>query len=127
VILVDSDVLIAHLRGVPAGHGWLCEARSSGLLAVSALTVTELVGGMRSDERRSVWTLLRAFRTEPVTELIGRRAGEFMRQYRRNHGAIGTVDYVIAATAELLGADLATWNTGHFPMWYGLRPPFVVG
>jgi hypothetical protein len=124
VILVDSDVLIAHLRGIEPARAWLRKARTAGPLAVSVVSISELTGGMRSAERREVWSLLGSLRAEPVTELVARRAGEFMRQYRRSHSGIGLADYLIAATAELRGQQVATLNVRHFPMFADLRPPF---
>jgi predicted nucleic acid-binding protein len=47
-----------------------------------------------------------------------------MRTYRQSHGGVGIADYLIGATAELHGAELATLNVRHFPMFPGLRPPF---
>ncbi len=35
-----------------------------------------------------------------------------------------TTDHVIAATADLNDARLATLNTKHFPMFRGLGPPW---
>ena len=125
-MLVDTDVLIAHLRGIEAAREWLRQARERGPLAISAVTVTELAGGMRSTERREVWALLTALRIEPVSEVIARRAGALMRQYRRSHSGIGLADYLIAATAETLGADLATLNLRHFPMFPDLEAPFTL-
>lgn len=124
MILVDSDVLIAHLRGVEQAHAWLRKARTAGPLAVSVVSIAELTGGMRSTERREVWSLLGSLRAEQVTELVARRAGELMRQYRRSHSGIGLADYLIAATAELRGQMLATLNVRHFPMFTDLKPPF---
>jgi predicted nucleic acid-binding protein len=125
VILVDTDVLIANLRGREVARGWLREARRrSGRLSVSVLTNTEIIGGMRSLERREVYELLSSLRPLPVTDTIARRAGELRRIYRRSHASISVVDYVIAATAEVHGLDLATLNTKHFPMVEGLRTPF---
>lgn len=126
VILVDSDVLIAHLRGVEQAHAWLRKARTDGVLAVSVVSIAELTGGMRSAERRQVWSLIGSLRAEPVSELVARRAGELMRQYRRSHSGIGIADYVIAATAELRGHVLATLHVRHFPMFGDLRPPFTI-
>lgn len=126
VILVDSDILIAHLRGLDAARDWLIEARRDGPLAISVVSITEIVGGMRSAERREAWQLLAAFRAEPATELIARRAGDFRRQYRRSHSGIGLGDYLIAATADVKGYQPATLNVGHFPMFKQLRPPFAI-
>jgi predicted nucleic acid-binding protein len=124
VILVDSDVLIAHLRGLEDARHWLMETRREGPLAISVVSIAELAGGMRSAERREVWRLLASFRAEPVTEVIARRAGDFGRQFRRSHSGIGLGDYLIAATADVKGYRLATLNVRHFPMLSDLRPPF---
>ena len=127
LILVDSDVLIAHLRGVAAARDWLIEARGRGpRLATSAVSVTEIAGGMRSAERSEVWALLDTLKIEPVDDLVARRAGEMMRTYRRSHSAIGLGDYLIAATAATRGHELATLNVEHFPMFKGLRAPFRI-
>lgn len=126
MILVDSDILIAHLRGVPDARSWLREARLRSPLSISVVTVAELTGGMRSAERREVWALLNVMRPEPVTELVARRAGELRRRFRRSHTGIGIADYLVAATALELGAELATLNVKHFPMFDDLRPPFEV-
>jgi len=125
VILVDTDVLIAHLRGVVAAREWLRASRREEPLVVSVVTVAEITGGMRSGERREVWELLATMPAQPVNEVIGRRAGEYMRRYRRAHSGIGIADYFIAATAEYHGARLATLNVRHFPMFPDLQTPFA--
>ena len=52
MILVDSDVLIEHLRGNTAARDWLVRARqSAGPLAVSVVSLTEVTGGKRSPEK----------------------------------------------------------------------------
>ncbi|PID96165.1 MAG: VapC toxin family PIN domain ribonuclease [Actinomycetales bacterium] len=125
MILVDTDVLIAHLRGREASRGWMHRARREhGVLAVSVVTIAEITGGMRSNERSSVWSLLATLRPEPVTELVARRAGEFMRQYRRTHSGISVPDYLIAATTQQIGAHLATLKLRHYPMFPELTRPF---
>lgn len=127
MILVDSDVLIAHLRGRPEARAWLRDARSGGgKLSVSIVTLVEITGAMRSHERGEVWRLLSSFRARPATEAIAHRAGEFMRDFRRSHQGMGLGDYLIAATADHHGLDLATLNVRHFPMFPELAPPFVV-
>jgi hypothetical protein len=45
------------------------------------------------------------------------------RRHRRAHSGIDDADYLIAATALLLEADLLTTNVRHFPMLPGLQPP----
>ncbi len=120
--LFDSTVLIAHLRGVEAATALLLDAVERGDARCSVLSRVEVEGGMRSGERRDVRRLFLALRLEPVTDPIASRAAEFVRSYRRSHPGIDLVDYVIAATADVLGAELLTLNVKHFPMFRGLRP-----
>jgi predicted nucleic acid-binding protein len=125
LILVDSDVLIAHLRGIEAARDWLMGARrSAGPLAVSAVSLAEVPGDMRAPERREVTRLLASMHPFPVSERIGWRAAELMRTYRRSHSGIGLGDYLIAATVQVEGLELATLNVRHFPMFEGLSRPF---
>lgn len=124
--LVDTDVLIAHLRGQERARDWLSTARRAGPLAISAVTVAEVYGGMRSAERHEVRRLLDSLTCEPVTRSVGVRAGQFRRVYRRSHAVVSVPDYLVAATAETTGAPLATLNVLHFPMFDGLTPPFAL-
>ena len=127
MILVDSDVLIAHLRGVPAAREWMLQARrATGPLATSIVSVVEVAGGMRTQERREVGRLLASLRTLPANDRVAWRAAELMRSHRRSHVGIGLGDYVVAATAEIGGCELATINVRHFPMFPGLQPPFTL-
>jgi predicted nucleic acid-binding protein len=128
MILVDSDVVIAHLRGHSVARDWLRQTRTDGeVLAVSAVCVAEVVGGMRSGERREVSTLLDSLSCLPLTAAIGYQAGALRRQFRRSHNGIGLIDYLVAATAEVHGCTLATLNVKHFPMFDGLQAPFELG
>ncbi len=128
MILVDTDVLIAHLRGVTKARAWLVDVRDrTGPLAVSVVSVAEITGGMRAIDRREAWRLLGALHVEGVNEVIARRAGEFMREFRRSHANVGIADFLVAATADVLGFELATLNVGHYPMFKRLRAPFRHG
>lgn len=124
VKLFDSTILIAHLRGVPAATRLLRAAVEMDDAACSVLSRVEIEGGMRSAERSGVASLFAVIRLEPVSNAIARRAGEHMRVHRRSNPGIDIVDYVIAATAEALEAELFTLNVKHFPMVKGLRPAF---
>ena len=125
MILVDSDVLIEHLRGNAAARDWLVQARqSSGPLAISVVSLTEIAGGMRSPERREVMRLLGSMQRFEVSEQVAWRAATLMREYRRSHSGIGLGDYLIAATALTQGLELATLNVRHYPMFPELTRPF---
>jgi predicted nucleic acid-binding protein len=122
--LFDSSVLIDHLRGRPEATELLVAGVSDGTALVSVLTRVEIVGGMRSDERHGVRRLFAALTVVPVTDEIAKTAATMLREFRRSHVGIDLIDYVIAATAKELGAQLATLNTKHFPMFADLRAPY---
>lgn len=121
--LFDTSVLIAHLRGDGRATILLTDISTDDRIA-SVMARVEIEGGMRSAERAQVASLFSVTRLLPVTDAIAARAAEHLRRYRRSHSGIDLVDYVVAATAELHGAELATLNTRHFPMFKGLRPPW---
>lgn len=122
--LFDSTVLIAHLRGDDRATSRLRTAVADGGALASVLSRTELEGGMRSAERSSVARLFAGVALVPVSDAIAARAGEHLRRFRRSHGGIDIVDYVVAATAEAIDAELVTLNVRHFPMVPKLRPAF---
>jgi predicted nucleic acid-binding protein len=125
VILVDSDVLIEHLRGKEVARDWLVQARgSAGPLAISVVSLTEIAGGMRPPERREVMRLLGSMQRFEVTEQVAWRAASLMQEYRRSDSGIGLGDYLIAATALTEGLELATLNIRHYPMFPELARPF---
>jgi predicted nucleic acid-binding protein len=122
MLLLDTSVPIDVLRGSEAAIHWL-----GSLEAVpwcSELTRAEVLGGVRSPERSRTERLLGSLRWVAVDESVSRRAGELGRSYRRSHPRLSIVDFVIAATAQLLEADLATGNARHYPMFAGLTPPY---
>jgi predicted nucleic acid-binding protein len=122
VKLFDTDVLIEHLRGNARATTLLVEAADAGTAACSVLTRFELLAGMRSNERSVIRGLLDSLTNLDASAEIATRAGEWARSHRRTNGAISPIDYLIAATAEIYGADLVTQNVRHFPMFPDLQP-----
>lgn len=108
-LLVDTDVLVDHLRGArrldAAGRG----------LSYSTITRCELFAGRTTDEDR-VRTLLAPFRELPVDRAVAERAGRI----RRETG-LRTPDALIAATAVEHGLALLTRNRAGFERVAGLR------
>lgn len=120
--LFDTDVLIEHLRGNERATALLLDASSRGDAACSVMTRFELLAGMRSDERSRIRQLLDSLTSLEVSPEVANRAGEWARQFRKSHEGISSIDYIVAATAELHGADLLTRNVKHFPMYGDLEP-----
>jgi predicted nucleic acid-binding protein len=121
VIVLDTTVLIDVLRGHRPALAYLRALDEPP--ACSELTRVEVIRGLRRREREATETLMRTLRWVAVDEPIARRAGALGERWRKSH-ALSTVDLVIAATAEELGAELATSNTRHYPMFPGLRRPY---
>lgn len=125
-VLLDTSVLIDQLRG---------DARAVALLTASAqrgdelwsVTVvsTEVLAGMRRGEERGTQARLDALRWQDVMIDVADRARELAAKYLRSHRGLDTVDYLVAAAAEKLGARLLTQNVRHFPMFTNLKPAYA--
>lgn len=122
MILLDTTILIDVLRGSDAAARWLGSLEE--VPACSEVTRVEVLRGVRSEERGPTERLLAALRWIPVDEPIARRAGELGREHRASHPGLGVADLIIAATAASVGAELATANVRHFPMFRRLRAPY---
>jgi len=124
-IIVDTSVLIDHLRGNSDARRALADALNDDQrLACSVLTKVEVLAGMRPDEERATRRLLDALDWIPVDNEIAERAGALANAYLRTHPGVDPVDYVIAATTQQLDAALWTRNVKHFPMFPNLAPPY---
>lgn len=123
--LIDSAVAIDHLRGRPEAVELVRHiAGEEEWLGASELTRFEVLAGLRAGEEHDVEALFSELGWVPVEESIARRAGELARRYRASHAGIDDSDYLIAATALELGAELVTANVRHFPMLAGLEPAY---
>ena len=124
-ILVDTSVLIDHLRGDQAARRVLADAARGGdRLTCSSVTKVEVLAGMRAGEEAVTRRLLSVLEWIPVDEAVAERAGLLANHYLRSHPGVDPVDFIIAATAELHEAVLWTRNVKHFPMIRDLTPPY---
>ncbi len=125
-MLVDTDVLIWHLRGLPKATQRIDKLAS---LTISAITYLELLQGMRNQaEMIAVQKSLERRHTErlPITPAITERAIELMQRLVLSHG-LQLGDALIAATALQHKLALLTANTKHFAPIDGLNvETFVV-
>jgi len=123
--LIDTSVLIDHLRGDPRALELLLSGIRSGQELWSVTVVrTEVLAGMRPKEEAATLGLLAQLRWQDVDLAIADRAGELARRYLKSHPGVDTIDYLIAATALATNASLKTQNVRHFPMFKGLEPAY---
>jgi predicted nucleic acid-binding protein len=125
VKLIDTTVAVDHLRGQPAAMDLLSALIDTGEeIVASELVRFELLAGIRDKEIGALEEFCSALCWAQVTEDVVRIGGRLARRYRKSHNGIGAVDYLIAASAIVIDADLLTTNVRHFPMFLGLKPPY---
>ncbi|HEU4906585.1 MAG TPA: type II toxin-antitoxin system VapC family toxin [Solirubrobacterales bacterium] len=123
--LLDTSVAIDHLRGSPSAVNLLSGLlKAEEFLLASEVVRFELLAGVREKEVDALEEFFAAISWVPVGEEIARAAGALAQRHRRSHSGIDNADYLIAATALLLEADLLTTNVRHFPMITGLEPAY---
>lgn len=123
--LLDTTVAVDHHRGDQAAVDLLRDlVEREETLVASEVVRFELMAGVRDDELPALEQFFSALSWVSVGEDVARTAGELVRKHRGAYSGIGDADFLIAATALLLEADLLTTNVRHFPMLPGLAPPY---
>jgi predicted nucleic acid-binding protein len=114
--LLDSDVIIWHLRGQKEVTGVLRDLQRSGLPACSALSVLEIQLGVKKGEEEKTDRFLKSLRIFDVDMEIASKAGQLIRRYKARGVTLDLPDSVIAATCILHELILVTYNTKHYPI-----------
>lgn len=123
--LLDTSVAVDHLRGHQPATRLLDDLLGAQVALVSSELVRfELLAGARAPDETAVERFLEAIDWIPVTEPVARQAATYARAYRGSHSGIDDADYLIAATATILGSPLLTTNLRHFPMFENLARPY---
>lgn len=114
--LLDSNVLILHLRERREVTALLEQWARVHQLLISVITRTEILAGMRPREEKRTMELLDSLESIPVDERIADRAGRLIYEYARKGITLALADVLIAATALEHDLMLVTTNARHFPM-----------
>ena len=123
--LLDTTVAIDHLRGADSAVDLLRRlVDEEETLLASEVVRFELLAGIRDDELEALEQFFTALSWVSVDESVSRTAALLARRHRREHNGIDDADYLIAATALVLDAELLTTNVRHFPMFAGLSSPY---
>src|SRR5271165_5140969 len=126
VKLIDTSVALDHLQGELKATALLSDllARNE-VVAASELTRAEVLAAIRPGERDASEQFFSVFSWVPVNEQISRVAGDLASDRPAGRHGVGAVDYLIAATAMVIGAELVTTNPRRFPMLSELKPAYT--
>ena len=113
--LLDSDVIIWHLRGHDAVSNMLRELQTMDLPACSALSVIEVTSGMKKGEEKMTHSLFDSLHVLDVDRAVADKAAQLILQLRGKGIGADIPDAVIAATCLVHNLILVTYNTKHYP------------
>jgi len=115
-LLIDTDILIDHLRKKRDALKFLSkEIEEGSLLFVSVISRVEIFAGMRRGEEDVVKSLFDLITPIEVDVTIADKAGEYLKKFSKSH-ALNIGDAIIAATTSEMALKLITKNVKHYPM-----------
>lgn len=120
VILADSDCAIDYLRGRAVLGGFFVTQLMNNQVAVSTITVFELLFGAQIRGRFDVESILARVATLPVSEVSARLSAEEGSRLAASGNRLDTPDLLIAGVALEHGLSLVTRNRRHFSRINGL-------
>lgn len=116
-ILIDSDVLIDYVRGIPATITHLQQLQASGaILCTCDVVIAEVEAGLNPVQSASARQLVDELVLLGRGAVAARMAGRWRYDYARKGVGLSTPDTLIAATAVSHAASLLTRNLSHYPM-----------
>ena len=125
MIVADTTVFVDFLRGHEAAVSLVGSTLLDGTpVGASVLTRMELLAGARDGETETLAAFFERIVWLPVSEEIADLAGGLAKSCARTRPGVGSVDYLIGATALIFGGPLWTSNIRHFPFWPDLLPPY---
>lgn len=114
MLLIDTGLLIKHLRGQKTAVHLLRNLAKTQRLAISSVTRLEIIAGMHPSESYQTKKFLSRFYLFDLNASIADRAGEIIYKARQNNEKLMIPDAMIAATALVEGCTLLTLNVKDF-------------
>ncbi len=115
--LLDTTVLIAHLRGDESvAQSLLALLQHGDSLCVSCVNIAEIERGLRPAERRAAEALLDRMEFLMTTREAAEKAGRYQAGWASKGKTVHLADALVAGTARAHGAVLVTDNVADFPM-----------
>lgn len=115
--LLDSDIIIWHLRGRREITEMLKDLQRSGLPACSAISVLEVQLGVKTkDEEGKTNRFLESLKVFDVNMDIAKIAAQLIRVHKTKGVTMDIPDSIIASTCILHDLILVTYNRRHYPI-----------
>ena len=115
--LLDSDIIIWHLRGRKEITEMLKDLQKSGLPGCSAISVMEVQLGIKTKgEEWKTSGFLESLKVFDVNMNIAKIAARLIREYKAKGVTIDIPNSIIAGTCILHDLILVTYNKRHYPI-----------
>ena len=113
-ILLDSDIIIDHLRGFKYLEDLTSNSFGNTSL-ISAVSIAEIYSILYFNEIERIEKLISTFKVVDIDSVIAKLAGKYRMIFYKSHNLL-IPDALIAASAKISNAILVTKNIKHFPM-----------
>ena len=115
--LLDSDVIIAYLRGLEQAVDLVNNLlRDGAMMGCCPVNVAEIYAGMREKERNITEKLINSLRFFSANLETAKLAGDMIRDLRNKGITLALADAIIAAVVIQNDLILVTYNKRHYTM-----------
>lgn len=114
--LLDTGIIIRHLRGQPAVVEWLRCLSNQGRLGIASVTRSEIHAGLHPHEAELTQKLLNRLVTYHLSPTIADLAGDYIREFQAKRINLSPHSAIIAATAITCQLTVVTLKLNDFPM-----------
>jgi tRNA(fMet)-specific endonuclease VapC len=114
--LLDSDVIIWHLRGRNEVTEMLMELQKYGVPGCSAISILEVEVGLKKSEEEKTSRFLKALKVFEVNREVASQAAKFVRDQKSKGLTLGLGEAIVAGTCLLNNLTLVTYNRKHYPV-----------
>jgi len=114
--LLDSDVIIWHLRGRHEATEMIRKLQNFSLPGCSAVSVFEVQMGVKRGEEEATLRFLKALKIFDINWEVADRSAQLVREYKSKGQTLGVADALIAGTCLYHDLTLVTYNRKHYPI-----------